>query len=250
MSTLTLAATSYPFSNRQLTCLASLASSSSTSTSSTSTIPLIPAGLIYLPPLLSLLPSTSIPKTKPTQEFDFNNPSVGFTTSHLPSIDSASIALHNALHHFRPVSEDYAFVEYANAFNWDELRLEIDVEREWSAHSLLFDMPYLDTETSRIINRYIVAFRSTRDLSSSTQDLYEADRAAHEEAVSAGGLLAYVSTSPLHLILSQCGRPNNIKSLMRSGSAYPKMDPTSQRAFGCLEPMRFVRPREINMSKL
>jgi hypothetical protein len=39
--------------------------------------------------------------------------------------------------------------------------------------------------------RYIVAFRSIREASSDSVDLYEADRAAHEEAVSNGGLILY-----------------------------------------------------------
>ena len=42
-------------------------------------------------------------------------------------------------------------------------------------------------------NRYIVAFRSKRAEGSVDLDLYTADREAHEEAVTQGGLLAYCS---------------------------------------------------------
>ncbi|KAK4054697.1 hypothetical protein OIO90_003509 [Microbotryomycetes sp. JL221] len=87
----------------------------------------------------------------------------------MPEVDNASIALHRALHLFRPLSDNYAHAPYENAFNWHELRLPAELEREW----------------------YIVAFRSTRAPDSPSRDLYEADRAAHEEAVNAGGLLAY-----------------------------------------------------------
>ncbi|KAK4704004.1 hypothetical protein P7C70_g2211, partial [Phenoliferia sp. Uapishka_3] len=127
-----------------------------------------PPELLYLPPLLSLLPSQT-PPTYKVQAFSFETPSVGFTTSRLPSVDAASVALHFALHEFKPTTEDYAYAKYEEAFNWESLRLPEEVEREW----------------------YIVAFRSTRATNSPSRDLYEADRAAHEEAVTAGGLLAY-----------------------------------------------------------
>lgn len=39
--------------------------------------------------------------------------------------------------------------------------------------------------------RYIVAFRSVRRKGADTALLYQADREAHEEAVTAGGLLLY-----------------------------------------------------------
>jgi hypothetical protein len=39
--------------------------------------------------------------------------------------------------------------------------------------------------------RYIVAFRSIRRSDANTEHLYKADREAHEEAVTAGGLILY-----------------------------------------------------------
>ncbi|SCZ89639.1 BZ3500_MvSof-1268-A1-R1_Chr9g10511 [Microbotryum saponariae] len=123
------------------------------------------AELLYLPPLLSLLP----PATEENALRDVTNTRVGYTRSHLPSIDEASIALHHALHAFQPKTDDYAYEPYDEAFNFDEIKLPVHLEREW----------------------YIVAFRSTRAKDSPSRDLYEADRKAHEEAVTAGGLLAY-----------------------------------------------------------
>ena len=124
--------------------------------------------IFYLPPLLSRLPSQAeLPPTK--EPFDFAKPEVGYTDSLLPTIDLASWHLHEALHDFRPVSEEYAHSRYREAFNWTDLRLPASIEREW----------------------FVIAFRSQRKLSVASVDLYEADRQAHEEAVGSGGLLLY-----------------------------------------------------------
>lgn len=55
------------------------------------------------------------------------------TETHLPDIDPASLYLHKALHYFRPVTTEYAETPYEAAFNWDELRLPDEAEREWYA---------------------------------------------------------------------------------------------------------------------
>jgi hypothetical protein len=72
--------------------------------------------ILFLPPLLSPLPpdhddqhGTQTP-TGPIADFD----------TRLPHIDPDSLALHRALHHFRPVDK-YASTVYNEAFNWDEL---------------------------------------------------------------------------------------------------------------------------------
>ncbi|KAK4054178.1 hypothetical protein OIV83_001204 [Microbotryomycetes sp. JL201] len=122
------------------------------------------AELLYLPPLLSLLPFQAEPSIEGSGAVK-----VGYTLSRLPDVDNASIALHRALHELKPLTSNYAHEPYEEAFNWNELRLPAEFEREW----------------------YIVAFRSTRAPDSPSRDLYEADRQAHEEAVAAGGLLAY-----------------------------------------------------------
>lgn len=89
--------------------------------------------IMYLPPLLSSLPhGTSI--------MDIGSTSALSTETHLPDIDPASLSLHKALHKFSPVSDAYADLPYAEGFNWSELELPEDEEREW----------------------YIVAFRSKR----------------------------------------------------------------------------------------
>ena len=44
-----------------------------------------------------------------------------------------TLELHKALHLFRPVTEHYASVPFAEAFNWDEITLPEDIERDWFA---------------------------------------------------------------------------------------------------------------------
>lgn len=89
-----------------------------------------PPELLYLPPLLSLLPSQT-PPLENTKPFSFEKPTVGFTTSRLPRVDEASVALHYALHAFQPTTTDYAYAPYDEAFNWGGLELPEEVEREW-----------------------------------------------------------------------------------------------------------------------
>lgn len=90
--------------------------------------------ILYLPPLLSSLPVGVGHAQHPTASPAFSSPSVPrplSTESRLPSIDQASLALHRALHHFRPTTEEYAKTPYSEAFNWDELELPLEEEREW-----------------------------------------------------------------------------------------------------------------------
>ena len=83
--------------------------------------------VLYLPPLLSLLPKdVSIPP------IITDRPPLA-TETRLPDIDPVSLSLHKALHYFRPLSEDYAGLPYHFAFNWSELELPEDEEREWYA---------------------------------------------------------------------------------------------------------------------
>lgn len=90
--------------------------------------------VLYLPPLLS-----SLPHHIRVPVLNSSTPPLS-TETRLPNIDPASLSLHKALHHFRPLNEDYAVTPYAEAFNWNELELPEEEEREW----------------------YIVAFRSKR----------------------------------------------------------------------------------------
>lgn len=83
--------------------------------------------VLYLPPLLSSLPQgVTVPPISTDR-------SPLATETHLPDIDPVSLSLHKALHFFRPVSEDYAALPYHLAFNWSELELPEDEEREWYA---------------------------------------------------------------------------------------------------------------------
>ena len=83
--------------------------------------------ILYLPPLLSSLPrDLSVPPVS------IDRPPL-VTETRLPDIDPVSLSLHKALHHFHPLSDDYAALPYALAFNWPELDLPEDEEREWYA---------------------------------------------------------------------------------------------------------------------
>lgn len=139
--------------------------------------------VLYLPPLISALPPSSLsssdespPPSSPSSDTSSNppnsnpTPTVLTTTTRLPSIDPVSLSLHRALHYFRPFSRTYASLSYASAFNWSELRLPEDEEREW----------------------YCVAFRSRRREGSNGDALYEADKRAHEEAVQNGGVSLFI----------------------------------------------------------
>jgi len=165
--------------------------------------------ILYLPPILSSLPHTygSSKVTTPTGRVP------KATEAHLPDIDAASLSLHKALHNFTPVTDHYASVSYAEVFNWDELDLPEEDEHEW----------------------YCVAFRSIRKEGSEHGLLYEADRAAHEEAVQNGGLIMYwygIPDQETGLNLATCvwqsrahaiaanSRPNHIRAMRLAANSY------------------------------
>ncbi|KAI8972214.1 hypothetical protein BD414DRAFT_540387 [Trametes punicea] len=176
--------------------------------------------ILYLPPLLSSLPAGVVHPQQPLASPAFSSPSVPpplSTESRLPSIDKASLALHRALHHFRPVTEDYANTPYAEAFNWDELELPLEEEREW----------------------YCVVFRSKRREGSDGGPLYEADKKAHEEAVQNGGLILYWYGTPhptTGLNLATCiwqsrahaaaanSRPHHIRAMRLAAASYERYE--------------------------
>ncbi|GLB37093.1 hypothetical protein LshimejAT787_0401440 [Lyophyllum shimeji] len=165
------------------------------------------APVLYLPPLLSSLPhhysSGPIPSDHP--------PLV--TETRLPDIDPTSLSLHKALHHFKPVDADYVSKPYAEAFNWSELVLPEDEEREW----------------------YCVVFRSKRKAGSDGGALYDADKLAHEEAVRNGGLILYwygIPNQTTGMNLAMCiwqsrkhavaanSRPHHIKAMKLAAASY------------------------------
>lgn len=165
--------------------------------------------ILYLPPFLSSLPPTHVNSTSPTSTGRVPKA----TESHLPDIDGPSLALHKALHNFTPITEKYASVSYAEAFNWGDLDLPEEDEHEW----------------------YCVAFRSVRKPGSENGLLYEADRAAHEEAVQNGGLIMYwygIPDSETGVNLATCvwqsrahaiaasSRPDHIRAMRLAGSSY------------------------------
>ena len=88
--------------------------------------------VLYLPPILSLLPVEYRQLTASLVDQQSVGPHAPLSTeSHLPSIDKASLSLHLALHRFRAVTREYATVPYAEAFNWSEIELPEDDEHEW-----------------------------------------------------------------------------------------------------------------------
>lgn len=95
--------------------------------------------ILYLPPLISSLPHYVEDDSEPGSLAPNDRPPLT-TETRLPNIDPVSLSLHKALHHFRPYDDQYASRPYAEAFNWSDLQLPVDEEREW----------------------YIVAFRSKR----------------------------------------------------------------------------------------
>ncbi|OCH93082.1 hypothetical protein OBBRIDRAFT_370584 [Obba rivulosa] len=176
------------------------------------------APILYLPPLLSSLPRGYRHAIQSQTSKDLR-PKPLTTSSRLPSIDQASLALHRALHHFQPTTSEYASIPYAEAFNWPELELTLPLEdeREW----------------------YCVAFRSKRRAGSDAAPLYEADKKAHEEAVQNGGLIMYWYGSPhpeTGLNLATCiwqsrahaaaanSRPHHVNAMRLAAASYERYD--------------------------
>ncbi|KAG2043417.1 hypothetical protein BDR03DRAFT_941337 [Suillus americanus] len=166
-----------------------------------------PCTVLYLPPLLSSLPhELGVLHTSLKQQ-----PKLSET--HLPDIDPASLSLHKALHNFHPATPYYAEVPYDEAFNWTELELPEDEEREW----------------------YCVVFRSKRLPGSDSGPLYAADKLAHEEAVLNGGLIMYwygVPDPETGMNLATCiwqsrkhavaanSRPHHIRAMTLAAASY------------------------------
>lgn len=136
---------------------------------------------------------------------------VMYTRSRLPSLDSASIQLWKALHHFRPLSADYAlgYLEHLTpphplpssshaasaasscpVFSSTSSRGLTQLQRSFNWSTL----PPLPKTISRVW--YGVLFLSIRAPSSESLSFYEADRLAHEEATRSGGLIMYWYGSP------------------------------------------------------
>ena len=107
--------------------------------------------ILYLPPLLSSLPASYQAAQGP-----FLYPPL-ITKTRLPDIDPASLSLHRALHHFRPVDDQYAARPYSEAFNWDQIQLPEEDGRLCTFRLIIF-RPIYHPEREW----YCVAFRSLR----------------------------------------------------------------------------------------
>ncbi|EPQ27803.1 uncharacterized protein PFL1_04548 [Pseudozyma flocculosa PF-1] len=147
---------------------------------------------------------------------------VPYTRSHLPQIDEASLALWQSLHHFRPLTADYAS-GYIDEAVTKKRRSATDASL-LPPHPISPSFDGLDishcpaftasdaaiTTIRRVFNWqllpalplsisgewYGVVFRSVRRAGSESTSFYEADRLAHEEAVRSGGLLMYWYGAP------------------------------------------------------
>ncbi|SPO31132.1 uncharacterized protein UTRI_05223_B [Ustilago trichophora] len=131
---------------------------------------------------------------------------VMYTRSPLPFLDSASIDLWKSLHHFRPLTADYAsgyldptpphplppnasftscpVFSSATSKGLSQLRSSFN----WAS------LPPLPLATFRIWYGFL--FLSVRKTDSESLSFYEADRLAHEEATRSGGLIMYWYGSP------------------------------------------------------
>ncbi|EKM54265.1 uncharacterized protein PHACADRAFT_257997 [Phanerochaete carnosa HHB-10118-sp] len=81
--------------------------------------------VFYLPPLLSL----------PLEALCLPEPAGSYRpyTTYQPDFAAVTLDLHKALHRFRPITENHAEAPFDEAFNWEELYLPEDTEREWFA---------------------------------------------------------------------------------------------------------------------
>lgn len=151
--------------------------------------------VLYLPPLLS-----SLPERFPALPLSSENPPL-VTETRLPDIDPASLSLHKALHGFKPLHSDYAGTPYAEAFNWSQLTLPEDEEREW--YCVVFRSKRKagsDGGRECILSQLAIFSSSPVHIA-----LYDADKKAHEEAVRNGGvsvLFAAISVSHISLCLA------------------------------------------------
>ncbi|KAF9000858.1 Carboxylesterase family-domain-containing protein [Cyathus striatus] len=166
----------------------------------------------------------------------------------LPDIDPASLSMHKALHLFKPITENYAGAPYQDAFNWPELTLPEDEERDW----------------------YCVVFRSKRKAGSNGGALYEADKAAHEEAVQNGGLIMHwygIPNPETGLNLATCiwqskmhasaatSKPYHIKAMCLAVHSYEVYSLERHRLrkskdFGYVKYQGFVNPNNSNTNFL
>ncbi|GAC93227.1 hypothetical protein PHSY_000790 [Pseudozyma hubeiensis SY62] len=133
---------------------------------------------------------------------------VMYTRSRLPFLDQQSIDLWKALHHFQPLTADYASgyldtapphpllptsdVSACPAFTSTSARAlaQLRTSFNWST------LPIPSSPASTTRKWYGVLFLSVRKAGSESLSFYEADRLSHEEATRSGGLIMYWYGSP------------------------------------------------------
>ena len=134
---------------------------------------------------------------------------VMYTRSRLPFLDSTSVHLWKSLHHFQPLTADYASgyldsLTLPHPVPWSDTSAtacpaftsastralaQLRTSFNWSS------LPTLPS-TTEPHTWYGVLFLSVRQPGSESTSFYEADRLAHEEATRSGGLIMYWYGSP------------------------------------------------------
>lgn len=122
-----------------------------------------------------------------------------YTHARLPYLDDFSRAAWVALHSFRPVTTNYAGTFSKQPSHSRPLANNHVPPTHDTAIDLVrraFNWPSLQLPLHLTGTLHGVVFRSKRKAGSTSTDLYEADRSAHEEAVASGGLLMYWYGTP------------------------------------------------------
>uniref|UniRef100_V5GSH7 Uncharacterized protein n=2 Tax=Kalmanozyma brasiliensis (strain GHG001) TaxID=1365824 RepID=V5GSH7_KALBG len=194
----------------------SLAEASPSSSSSRALFDAVPRNAEFdsLKPILARLPlefdddDDDDDSEEAASELDYvvkSGTNVLYTRSRLPFLDSTSIDLWRALHHFRPLTADYAsgYLDSAphpltTSSSLDSCPAFLSASTRALSHlrtsfnwSLLPALP-----SSSKQSWYGVLFLSQRKLGSESSSFYEADRLAHEEATRSGGLIMYWYGAP------------------------------------------------------
>ncbi|KIP11615.1 hypothetical protein PHLGIDRAFT_457821 [Phlebiopsis gigantea 11061_1 CR5-6] len=169
--------------------------------------------ILYLPPVHISVPSHSAE----TYRIDARGVYSPLRCPAANDVQASTIALHKALHQFRPVTDEHAQMPYAEVFNWGELLLPLDMEHEW----------------------YAVACHSTCENGDLGGPSYDLDEKTHSEALRSGGLILYwrgisnpatgtnlttcIWQSRAHAITANSG-PHHIRALRQAVTSCEKFE--------------------------
>ncbi|KAI9720982.1 MAG: hypothetical protein M1828_005454 [Chrysothrix sp. TS-e1954] len=168
------------------------------------------------PPIMSRLPSTwsedqhlpsqhgylqSTPRTPVPGALLWSDQETApsYTNARLPRLDEFGRLAWEALHHLRPLSPKPANKSTAHQiFEPHPSHDSHFAKEDFSTESIDLDFNWSELQIPSTLQGTLhgVVFRSRRAPGSTSTDLYEADRLAHEEAVNSGGLLMYWYGTP------------------------------------------------------